>query len=604
MTKMWRRAVLQVGGMTCSSCSSSVTGALQALEGVRDVNVSLLMHQATLEYDSSLHTAEKLADEIEDVGFEASVQEDKDLSVESLDETGEIDQEASQKENDVWKATIEVEGMTCASCVGTVENMLRMTPGVEFVEVSLLLHRAEVAFRAEEAQAKESAQALTETVEDAGFGAVLLQLDPVEQAADGQGASEDVRHVDFQLLQTSDDKSNLSRHDVFHEDAGRQEVAALAGVQSVRMTVRRDDTLVCSVRYTSAASQAGVRDIQEALMRHTQDGASAASASSVGGWHWQVLERDALSAAAAAATREAAKWRRLLKFALVFAVPVFLLTMVLSHVSWLHHDVLMQPVLGSLSVMDALLFVLATPVQTFVGAPFYMAALKGLRARPRNYNMSLLVALGTTCAYAYALLAVVRAVATPFDEQRHMDMSTTHFFETATTLLTFVVLGKWLQSVAKGRTSQAVTQLVALQPKHARLVDETALTERSVETALLQVGDVVKVLRGETLPVDGVVVRGESAVNEAVMTGESRPVHKAPGDAVLAATSNASETLWVRATRVGGDSALSQVVRLVEHAQGSKAPIQDFADRVASVFVPFVVAVAALSFLLWFLLVQ
>jgi len=225
--------------------------------------------------------------------------------------------------------------------------------------------------------------------------------------------------------------------------------------------------------------------------------------------------------------------------------------------------------------------VLATPVQFWIGKRFYVGAWHALRGG--GANMDVLIALGTTMAYAYSALVVVLGL------PLHL------YFEASTAIITLVLMGKLLEIRARSRASAAIEELLKLQPKTAHVERAGAIVD--VPVADMQVGDLFIVRPGDSVPVDGTVVEGESSVNESMLTGESLPVHKGPGTRVFAATLNAQGLLKARATGVGADTAIAAIVRLVEEAQGSKAPIQRLADRVSSVFVPIVVAIAIVTFL-------
>lgn len=236
---------------------------------------------------------------------------------------------------------------------------------------------------------------------------------------------------------------------------------------------------------------------------------------------------------------------------------------------------------------------LATPVQFLIGWPFYRGAYKALRNG--SANMDVLVALGTSAAYFYSLQETVR----------HADMvNAGHgsmlnlYFETSAVLITLILLGKWFEAKAKGRTSDAIRKLMGLQPKTATVL--SGEEEKLIPIEQVQAGDLLRVRPGEKIPVDGTVVDGTSAVDESMLTGESLPVDKRSGDAVTGATLNLNGSLTFRATKVGRDTALAQIIRVVEEAQGSKAPIQRLADVISGIFVPIVVGLALLVFAIWY----
>jgi len=316
--------------------------------------------------------------------------------------------------------------------------------------------------------------------------------------------------------------------------------------------------------------------------------------------------------------KEVSQWLQTLKVCLLFAVPTAALHMVLMNIpatsDWLHTPIdnseeyddvtsgmhheeesgTRVPTVGAV-----VLWVLATPVQFGPGWRFFKGAWKGLRHG--NLGMDFLIAFGTGTAYLYSVMSVIlSAVISDFHGK--------HFFETSTMLITFVVFGKYLECVAKGKTSDALSKLMGMQVKsairvHFSLDDkDKVVKEEEVDLTHIQIGDVVKVIPGAKIPTDGTVIKGESYIDESMLTGESIPMAKASGDDVFGATVNQFGVLLVRVTRVGKDTTLAQIVKLVEEAQTSKAPIQSFADFVSSIFVPFVILFAVVTFLTWFLL--
>jgi Cu+-exporting ATPase len=256
-------------------------------------------------------------------------------------------------------------------------------------------------------------------------------------------------------------------------------------------------------------------------------------------------------------------------FSLALAIPITIISMAMVH----------------LPNRELLLFVLTTPVLLVGGKSFYVGAYKSLR---RGYSdMNVLVALGVSAAYIFS------AVNTFFS---HGDV----YYEVAALLITFVLLGRYLEEKAKARASSAIRKLMELRPKTARVLRDGR--EQEVSTDDVVVGDLVTVKPGESIPVDGVIVSGRATVDESMVTGESIPLEKKEGDSVIGGTINRTGLITIRATKVGKDSLISQIVRFVEEAQARKAPIQRFADRIASRFVPAVVGTALITFIAWTLL--
>jgi len=237
--------------------------------------------------------------------------------------------------------------------------------------------------------------------------------------------------------------------------------------------------------------------------------------------------------------------------------------------------------------------IIATPIQFLIGARFYQQSYYALRSG--SANMDVLIAMGTSAAYFFSLYNV-------FFEEVGLGMMKSLYFETSAIIITLVLLGKYFEAVAKGKTSEAIRKLAALQAKTARVVREGVEVDIPIEE--VEIGDIVIVRPGEKVPVDGRIVEGHSSLDESMLTGESIPVDKQIGDMVFGATINKFGTFKLEATRIGKETALAQIIKMVEDAQGSKAPIQKIADQVAGVFVPTVLAIAAVTFVIWYLLGQ
>lgn len=237
--------------------------------------------------------------------------------------------------------------------------------------------------------------------------------------------------------------------------------------------------------------------------------------------------------------------------------------------------------------------IIATPIQFLIGARFYQQSYYALRSG--SANMDVLIAMGTSAAYFFSLYNV-------FFEEVAPSMMKSLYFETSAIIITLVLLGKYFEAVAKGKTSEAIRKLAALQAKTARVVREGVEVDIPIEE--VEIGDIVIVRPGEKVPVDGRIVEGHSSLDESMLTGESIPVDKQIGDMVFGATINKFGTFKLEATRIGKETALAQIIKMVEDAQGSKAPIQKIADQVAGVFVPTVLAIAAVTFVIWYLLGQ
>jgi len=272
--------------------------------------------------------------------------------------------------------------------------------------------------------------------------------------------------------------------------------------------------------------------------------------------------------------------KRLLTIALILTIPVFILQMG-SEFGLLPESISMAPWL------NWVLFALATPVQFYIGRSYYVNGWKALKNG--SANMDVLVALGTSVAYFFSIFVMLRVLPGMV------------YFETSATIITLVRLGKYLETRAKSGAGDSIKKLLSLKPTKARILRDGQEVE--IDSGDLVPGDLIVVRPGEKLPTDGTVVEGNSSVDESMITGESKPVDKNPGDEVFGATLNKNGRLVFKATKVGRDTFLSQIIKMVEDAQTSKAPIQQLADKISAVFVPIVIIIAVLTFLIWYFVI-
>jgi Cu+-exporting ATPase len=278
------------------------------------------------------------------------------------------------------------------------------------------------------------------------------------------------------------------------------------------------------------------------------------------------------------ASREALTRRLMIKTVVSAVLTVPILLGSFHIVPWLHNP--------------WILWLLATPVQFWAGWQFYAGAVAA--ARHRTTDMNTLIAVGSSAAYFYSVALILF----PGFFARAVGLDAMLYFDTSAVIITLILFGRLLELRARGRTSEAIKRLIGLQAKTARVVRDSIEIDLPVEQ--VQVGDIIIVRPGEKIPVDGVVTEGRSAVDEAMISGEPIPVTKEPGDEVIGATINKTGSFRFRATRVGKDTALAQIIKLVEEAQGSKAPIQRLADVISSYFVPIVIGIAILTFIIWY----
>jgi Cu+-exporting ATPase len=289
---------------------------------------------------------------------------------------------------------------------------------------------------------------------------------------------------------------------------------------------------------------------------------------------YKVIGKESPDKEREAREKEAWQLEKLFIASVILTVPIFVISMPFE---WLGI---------SISYESFILLLLATPVQFIVGFRFYKGAFSALRAR--TANMDTLIAIGTSAAYFYSLSVIIF----PF-------LGSDVYFETSAILITFIMLGKWMEALTKGKASEAIKKLISLQPKTATVIRRGK--ELQIPIRDVKVGDIILVKPGQRIPVDGRVVEGSSSVNESMITGESIPVEKSKGDTVIGATINKNGSFRFRATKVGSKTVLNQIIKLVEDAQGSKAPIQRLADKASSYFVPTVIFIAIVSSMFWYL---
>ena len=427
------------------------------------------------------------------------------------------------------QVTLPILGMTCANCVASVERGLSKVDGVDAAVVNLSSERASVSYDPQKTDIPALVEQVRQTGYDVALGEASLGIIGLSDPADGARLEKALNSAVGVLF-------------------------SQANLASERVVVRYVPTVISQSEIRQAVVRAGFRLAEERTQTEDPE--------------------------AAARQKETAHQKRLLTIALIFTVPLFalsmgrdfgLLPMTLAHAPW----------------MDWLFFGLATPVQFYVGASYYVNAYKALRNK--SANMDVLVALGTSAAYFYSIFVLLGAV------PGH------GYFETSAVIITLVRLGKFLEARAKGGASEAIRKLLFLQPKKATVIRAGMETEIPADDVVI--GDVIVVRPGEKIPVDGAVLEGSSSVDESMLTGESLPVEKSAGAPVYGATLNKNGRLVFEATKIGRDTVLSQIIQLVENAQASKAPIQKLADKISAVFVPIVIAVAALTFLIWYFLV-
>ncbi|KAI8324223.1 copper-translocating P-t [Martensiomyces pterosporus] len=622
-------ANVAIDGMTCHSCVKSVTMALEDTAGVIDAKVELTPRGfAQVKFDSQKTATPAIVSAIEDAGFDATLESvvgaDSGLpkappspatmspvaeSPATFDGKGFSDSyEAHNQEMPLLSSSaaaratmprnirekgssatargskpaysfssatsgdtllnsasadggvktagatgqFEVHGMTCSSCVASIERGLKRRAGIVGVSVSLLAQRATVQF--DDHVVSESD--IIGWIEDLGFEAKPLDETPT------------VAKISFNVygMTCASCVASIERA-----------VKRVPGVVSVSVSLALE---TAAIEYQP--SEIGVRKLVEVVEGAGFDVLVAETTQNN-------TQLDSLKR-----TKDILAWKKRFWKSLWFSIPVIFIAKVAPHVHVLSTFFMTQVIpglpLGALSQL-----VLTTPLQFVIGAKFYQNAFKALRHG--NANMDVLVTTGTSLSYFFSLFMLLWSIFHGKHPKPHC------FFEAPAMLVTFVSLGRYLENMAKGNASAALSTLMTLTPTQATLIlhdaDGRVDSEKQIPTELIQSGDILRVFPGERIPADGTLVEGSSEVDESTVTGEALPVRKNPGSLLVAGTVNCTGSFTMKASRVGSETTLAQIVHLVEEAQTAKAPIQAFADRVAQYFAPTVLLISLLTFIGW-----
>ncbi|KAG0055127.1 hypothetical protein BGZ83_009539 [Gryganskiella cystojenkinii] len=602
------KITLPVIGMTCMSCVNAITSVLTSSPGIRHVQVSLKDNQAVVEFDPSEIQPSQIKEAIEDCGFDVPLDT---ASVDALSPTTmaatpspapnflnpstnarymssprtpipskytpttPAGSSATSKKNQdplasahsnlskaldppsqpsFKSAQLSIQGMTCASCVASIEKMLVDAPGLISIKVALLAERATIEY----VEGLTSPRQIADMIDDMGFEAspiIEKRKDLVDLQVYGMTCASCVNSIESELRKTP-------------------------GILSVSVSLTLQ---AAKVEYDNQVL--GVRDIVEKIQDMGFDALLSDRS------HNAQLE-------SLGRTKEIAEWRRSLIVSFSFAFPVFVLSMIFPMFSW-GRAIYNVHLFFGIVLGDVLTCFMTIPVQFGVGMRFMSSAYKSLKHGVAT--MDVLVSLGTLSAFTFSTFSMLYSM---FDPMHH---PASVFFDTSSMLITFVTFGRYLENMAKGQTSAALSKLMCLTPSTCTIyiIDPNTgarTGEKKIASDLVQKGDLIKVIPGDKIPTDGVVVSGQSTVDESMITGEVEPINKTVGSSVIGGTVNGLGTFDMEAVRVGSETALAQIVQLVEDAQTSKAPIQAYADMIAGYFVPTVILMAILTFVVWMII--
>lgn len=567
---------LAIEGMTCGACTSAVEGGLTENTGVRSVSISLLSERAVIEHDLSTISAEQLADIVEDRGFGAKVLETSTLQADSRGS-----QESTDPSSQQTVTTVSIEGMTCGACTSSVQAAFDGVEGLVQFNISLLAERALVTHNPHVL----SSQKIVDLIEDAGFDAKIVS--EVQAYAQKSGIS----RVTLDLHGLRDASSAAALEDLLMQKPGL--ISASVTLAASQLAVSYDTSILGIRGIVLAIEAAGYN----ALLTDSDD--SNAQLESL------------------AKTKEVLEWKRAFFISLSFAIPVFLINMILPmYLPMLDFGGIR--IIPGLYLGEAVCLLLTIPVQFGIGKRFYVTSLKSLRHRAPT--MDVLIMLGTSAAFFYSVFTMVFAI---FMEPHHRPSTV---FDTSTMLITFITLGRWLENRAKGQTSAALSRLMSLAPSMTTIYDDPIAAEKLAEewesmdtdeqkpsssnerrtvaqkvipTELIEVGDIIILHPGDKVSADGIIIRGETYVDESMITGEALPIHKTKGSLVIAGTVNGTSAVDFKVIRTGKDTQLSKIVKLVQDAQTSRASIQRLADVVAGYFVPTIISLGLVTFFGW-----
>ncbi|KAF2737160.1 copper-transporting ATPase-like protein [Polyplosphaeria fusca] len=572
---------LSVGGMTCGACTSAVEGAFKDVAGIKHFSISLLSERAVIEHDTNIISPETLAETIEDVGFDAKV-----LETVAATAVGGSQGHGAPNKRKTLTTTVGVEGMTCGACTSAIESGFKDVEGVYQFNISLLANRAVLVHD----PTKLTEDQIVEIIEDRGFDAKIIS------SADGsvQQTSTPNGPIHLKVYGLPNAKTAEELEGLLRQRPGINSVSI--NFSTSRATINREPQIIGLRAVVEAIEQAGYN----ALVADSDDNNAQ-------------LE-------SLAKTKEIQEWRRAFRVSLCFAIPVFLTSMffpmVLPFLDYGSFRIIPGVYLGDLVCLG-----LTIPVQFGIGKRFYISAFKSLKHG--SPTMDVLLVLGTSAAFFFSITSMLVSLCVP----PHTKPTT--LFDTSTMLITFITLGRFLENRAKGQTSKALSRLMSLAPSIATIyadpiaaakaaegwdlpstqeknardsMDGSAIEERVIATELIEVGDVVILRPGDKIPADGTVTHGESYIDESMVTGEAMPILKKKGMLLMAGTVNGAGRVDFVVTRAGRDTQLSQIVRLVQEAQTSRAPIQRLADTVAGYFVPIIITLGLATFVAWMVL--
>ncbi|RAH85302.1 putative copper resistance-associated P-type ATPase [Aspergillus japonicus CBS 114.51] len=580
-------ARVSIGGMSCASCANSITNEVKQLDFVQNITVNLLTNSAAVIFSGPRANAGKIVEQIEDIGFEASLDEVQSLTVPPK----------RKGPTPTYVAEIAISGMTCGSCSGAVTRGLEELPFVVEVSINLLTHSGRVEF-----QDRNNIDAIVEKIEDLGYDASINSVSP-------KGASQESEIVEERTVSVHVDG-------MFCHHCPEKIFKSVEGLPNVKvqgaLSVKNP---ILTVTYTPEPPSLTVRTILQTISKSHESFTAT------------VYHPPSVEDRSRAMQRH--ERRRLLTrfiFVLAVAIPTFLLGIVFMTLVSSNNPTrkyLEEPMwAGDASRLEWALFIMTTPVMFYGADIFHARAMKEIYSlwRPgsrvpilrrfyRFGSMNLLISAGTMVAYVSSLAVLIMDASMGPSSSTHSST----YFDTVVFLTMFILAGRFMEAYSKAKTGDAVASLGKLRPSEALLkVSESVAggAETGADTKdggyqrisvdMLEIGDVVSIPHGASPPADGVVVRtGSYQFDESSLTGESKPVHKSAGDPVYTGSVNMGQPVDVKVTALGSSSMLDQIISVVREGQSRRAPLERVADLLTSHFVPTITLIAILTFVIW-----
>ncbi|KAF4324208.1 hypothetical protein JM18_000209 [Phytophthora kernoviae] len=622
-----RVVYLMINGMSCAkNCARKVQGALNGVKGVINAKVDFKTKRATIFLETGSHLTET---DLIAAKIERALDSVPSVEIATVDfslkrATVQLEAGSVVTENDLINVVrgagpkfdasvyipshtprtvlLGIEGMSCAkNCARKVQQALSEADGVVSASVDFGAKRATVEV---DPDGQFNDEDLIKVVQNAGskFNARLMHPTGLGTTS----IADTPAKIDAATNELQKSLEDTSSDVAISIDSDKSEIGdatlLIGGMtcnscsNSVENALKQTEGVISAV-VSFATEKATIRFDKDVVGVRTL----VETVEDIGYDASYVSGAEAQKALGDQRAKEITRYRVDFFVSVLFTFPILLMMMVLDNIMPIKHG-LDSVILRGISWQALIVAALATPVQFYPARRFHIDAWKGVKNRV--LGMAFLVSMGANASYFYGVFSIIRAFLLDDRSVANPDM-----FMTSSMLISFVILGKFLEAIAKGKTSAALSKLMELQVKSATLLifsaDGTSIREeRVVPIELVQRGDILKVVRGSSIPADGVIVYGEGRIDESMLTGESKTIKKVNGDRVLGATVNVDGLFHMKVTGVDDDTALSQIIRLVEDAQTSKAPIQVYADYVASVFVPTVVALSFLTFLSWYILCQ